>query len=47
FEGRVKERTQVGDFPAIVPTITGRAWIMGESNWILDSTDPFPEGFLV
>ncbi len=47
FEGRVKEKTMVGSFPAVVPTITGRAWIMGESNWILDATDPFPEGFLV
>ncbi len=47
FEGRVKERTKVGSYSAIVPTITGRAWIMGESNWVLDATDPFPEGFLV
>ena len=47
FEGRIKERTKVGNFDAIVPTITGRAWVMGESNWILDTSDPFPEGFLV
>lgn len=47
FEGRIKERSKVGSFDAIVPTITGRAWIMGESNWILDKSDPFPEGFLV
>ena len=47
FEGRVKEHTTVAGIPAIVPTITGRAWVMGEANWILDSTDPFPNGFLV
>lgn len=47
FEGRIKEHTQVAGFDAIVPTITGRAWIMGEATWILDSTDPFPDGFLV
>ena len=47
FEGRVKEHTSVAGIPAIVPTITGRAWVMGEANWILDSTDPFPNGFLV
>lgn len=47
FQGRIKERTRVGDIDAIVPTITGRAWIMGEATWTLDATDPFPEGFLV
>lgn len=47
FEGRMKSKTKVGKFDAIIPTITGRAWIMGESNWILDESDPFPEGFIV
>ena len=47
FEGRVKGETEVGGFAAIIPTITGRAWIMGEATWILDSSDPFPDGFLV
>ena len=47
FEGRIKEETTVGNFSAIVPTITGRAWVMGEATWTLDASDPFPEGFLV
>jgi proline racemase len=47
FEGRVKESTTVAGIPAIIPTITGRAWIMGEATWVLDSSDPFPDGFLV
>ena len=47
FEGRIKERTRVGNFDAIVPTIRGRAWVMGEATWTLDASDPFPEGFLV
>lgn len=47
FEGRVVGRTTVGNLPAIIPTITGRAWLMGESTWTLDPTDPFPAGFLV
>ena len=47
FEGRVKEHTKVADFDAIVPLIRGRAWVMGEATWILDSTDPFPNGFLI
>ncbi len=47
FEGRVKEHTSVAGIAAIIPTITGRAWIMGEATWVLDSSDPFPDGFLV
>ncbi len=47
FEARVKSHTTVGKFEAIVPMITGRAWVMGEATWILDSNDPFPNGFLV
>lgn len=47
FEARVKNHTTVAGFDAIVPMITGRAWVMGEATWILDSTDPFPDGFLV
>jgi proline racemase len=37
----------VGDFDAIVPMITGRAWVMGEATWMLDPNDPFPNGFIV
>ncbi len=47
FEGRIKGRTKVGTLDAVVPTIRGRAWVMGESTWTLDASDPFPEGFLV
>ncbi len=47
FEGRFKERTKVGDFDAIIPMITGRAWVMGEATWLLDPSDPFPNGFIV
>lgn len=47
FEGRVTATTKVGDFDAIIPSITGRAWVMGEATWMLDPTDPFPNGFIV
>jgi proline racemase len=47
FEGRIKSHTKVGNLPAIVPTVTGRAWVMGESTWLLDPSDPFPNGFIV
>ena len=47
FEGRIKEHTTVGTLPAVVPTVTGRAWVMGEATWLLDPSDPFPNGFIV
>ena len=47
FVGRILERTKVGPLDAIIPTITGRAWVMGEATWTLDPSDPFPNGFVV
>ena len=47
FTGRALSETTVGDFPAIVPTITGRAWITGTSQHMLAPDDPFPRGFLL
>ncbi|WP_370938668.1 proline racemase family protein [Amycolatopsis sp. cg13] len=45
FTGRLVEETTVGGIPAVVPTITGRAWITGTAQYMLDPTDPFPAGF--
>jgi proline racemase len=45
FEGRLIGTTTVGDKPAVVPQITGRAWITGTSEFTLDREDPFPTGF--
>ena len=47
FTGEVVDETRVGDRRAIVPTISGQAWITGFSQYVLDPTDPFPEGFTV
>jgi proline racemase len=47
FVGRLVEETTVGGRPAVVPTITGRAWITGTAQYLLDPTDPFPAGFLL
>src|SRR4051794_22507527 len=43
--GRVAGRTTVGGRAAIVPAISGRAWITGIHQFVLDPDDPFPEGF--
>jgi proline racemase len=47
FTGRLIEETMVGPYAAVVPTISGQAWITGLSTYTLDPTDPFPEGFTV
>ena len=46
FIGRLVGETRVGERPAVVPTITGRAWVTGLGQYILDGDDPFPEGFV-
>ncbi|MDT0448402.1 proline racemase family protein [Streptomyces hesseae] len=47
FTGRLVGETEVGGVPAVVPTITGRAWITGTAQYFLDPDDPFPGGFLL
>lgn len=47
FTGRLVEETRVGDHAAVVPTLSGQAWITGFAQYVLDETDPFPEGFTV
>jgi proline racemase len=45
FTGRLVGETEVAGRPAVVPEITGRAWITGMGQYLLDRDDPFPEGF--
>lgn len=47
FTGEIVDETRVGDRPAIVPTLSGQAWITGLTQYVLDPTDPFPQGFTV
>ena len=47
FTGRLVRSTKVGPYSAVVPTITGSAYITAMSNYILDPMDPFPQGFTV
>ncbi len=47
FTGRLIGTATVGGLPAVVPTVTGRAWITGTAQYFLDPTDPFPGGFLL
>ena len=47
FTGHLVEETSVGPYRAVVPTITGTAWITGMATYVVDPTDPFPVGFTV
>jgi proline racemase len=45
FTGRITGETMLGERKAIIPTISGRAWITGMFNYFIDPDDPWPEGF--
>jgi proline racemase len=47
FTGRLIRETKVGDYPAVIPTLSGRAWITGFAQYVVDAEDPFPDGFTV
>jgi proline racemase len=47
FTGRLLEETRIGERSAVVPQITGQAWITGIADYVLDPTDPFPDGFTI
>jgi proline racemase len=47
FVGTIRSTTTVGGVAAIVPTVRGRAWITGFHNYVVDPTDPYPEGYVV
>ncbi len=47
FTGRIERLTTVGPHDAIVPTLSGRGWITGLSQHLLDPSDPFQAGFTV
>ncbi|WP_062014540.1 proline racemase family protein [Aureimonas sp. AU4] len=45
FTGRILGTTSVGDRPAVRPEISGRAWVTGIHQHMLDPSDPWPEGY--
>ncbi len=47
FKGRVESETQVRDYPAIIPSITGWARMTGYNTIFIDDRDPFAHGFTV
>jgi len=47
FTGRLVEETTIGPYRAVVPELSGTAWITGFAQYVVDPQDPFPEGFTV
>jgi proline racemase len=45
FTGCLVRETRVGSFRAVVPRLSGTAWITGLAQYVVDPEDPFPEGF--
>jgi proline racemase len=47
FTGRLVRETKVGEYSAVVPTLSGQAWITGFAQYVVDATDPFPNGYTI
>jgi len=47
FECSIESLTSLGQTHAIVPTVSGRAWITGTHQLLLDPADPWPEGYRI
>ena len=47
FTGRLLEESRIGEYAAVVPQITGTGWIYAFASYVVDATDPFPQGFTV
>jgi len=47
FKGRITETCKVGEYNAVVPEITGSAFITGFSTFVFDNRDPVKGGFVL
>lgn len=45
FTGRLVSKTKVGHYDAVIPELTGRAYITSMSTVVINSRDPFKYGF--
>ncbi|MHC1712350.1 MAG: proline racemase [Solidesulfovibrio sp.] len=47
FKGRLVDTVKVGSFEAVIPEITGAAYITGFNQFVIDPLDPLKFGFLL
>lgn len=45
FECAIEDGPVVGEYPSVIPSVTGRAWITGTQVVTVADDDPFPFGF--
>ncbi|MDF5995777.1 proline racemase family protein [Pseudomonas aeruginosa] len=45
FYCHIESLTELGGRPAILPCLSGRAWITGIHQYLLDPDDPWPQGY--
>jgi proline racemase len=45
FDSTIESLTRVGGFDAVIPSVTGQAWITDVSQIGVDPSDPFPAGY--
>ncbi|WP_448601397.1 proline racemase family protein [Thermoflexus hugenholtzii] len=41
------DEVNFGGFPAVIPEVSGRAWITGRHEFVLAPDDPLRDGFLL
>ena len=47
FEASITATTMVCEKDAVIPTVSGTAWITGTMNFGIAPGDPFPEGYII
>jgi proline racemase len=47
FIGEIVSETKVEQYPAIIPRVSGKAFITGMHQFVVDPTDPLYDGFLI
>ena len=47
FIGKIADTTKVGDFDAVIPQVTGAAYLCGEAKWFMDDADHMTKGFSI
>jgi proline racemase len=47
FTGTLRDVTTVGEHPAVLPSVSGRGWITGFNQFVVDADDPFQRGYTI
>jgi len=47
FTGEILGTTTYGPYQAVIPKVTGSAYITGMNEWLIDPKDPLREGFIL